>query len=39
VVMQERADTAQVLTAIEEGGLTTEEQAADESSSTRMANP
>jgi uncharacterized membrane protein len=31
MVMQERADTAQVLTAIEEGGLTTKEQAADES--------
>jgi uncharacterized membrane protein len=31
MVMQEWADTAQVLTAIEEGGLTTKEQAADES--------
>ena len=39
MVMQERADTAQVLTAMEEGGLTTEEQAADESSSTRISNP
>ena len=37
MVMQERADTAQVLTAIEEGGLTTEEQAPDESS-TRISN-
>ena len=39
VVMQERADTAQVLTAIEEGGLTIEERAADESGSTRTSNP
>ena len=39
VVMQERANTAEVLTAIEKGGLTAEEQAADASSSNRMSGP